>query len=208
MRVLALITLAAVTISCRYFRPIDPATGSANPTDSALAETRRAREAEAERPRVQGNQRFTDPQIGAIVLASNHTDISYARLVPTRSERDDVKQFAERMLTDHTGVNKLVTDLLAKLDVTAEDTETSLDLRDESAEKRDLMRELSGYKFDSTYIENEVRYHRQFLADIDNLLIPNARATELRGLLNAVRPAVAAHLSHAEQVRANVIAKR
>lgn len=205
---LALVVLASVASSCRYFRPIDPKTGSANPTDSALAATQRARTTDASRASMQGNERLTDGNIAAIVLALNNTDISYARLVPSRSERDDVKRFAERMLTDHTGVNALVNDLLMKLDFAPEDNVTSLDLRDESADKRDMMRDLTGYKFDSTYVENEVLYHQRFLERLDLMLMPRARSTELKGLLNAVRPAVAAHLAHAEQVRANVIAKR
>lgn len=200
--------LAALTSSCRLFRPIDPATGSANPTDSALAATQRTRSESQPGARAQGDERLTDANIAAIVLASNNTDISYARLVPSRSERDDVKTFAERMLTDHTGVNGLINDLLARLDIGPEDNVMSLDLRDESADKRDMMRELEGYKFDSTYIENEVAYHKKFLATIDDVLSPRATAIELKGLLSAVRPAVAAHLAHAEQVRANVVAKR
>ena len=104
------------------------------------------------------------------MLASNNTDISYARLVPSRAERADIKEFAQRMLTDHASVNALLNQVLAKIDLTPEDNVTSLDLRDESSEKRDLMRDLSGYVFDSTYIENEVSYHRKFLASIDENL--------------------------------------
>jgi putative membrane protein len=81
-------------------------------------------------------------------------------------------------------------------------------MRDESAEKRDLMRELSGFAFDSVYVENEVSYHRKFLSQLDNVMIPAARNAELRNLLTAVRPAVASHLAHAEQVRADVLAKK
>lgn len=149
-----------------------------------------------------------DANIAAMVLASNNTDISYARLVPARAQRDDVKKFAERMLTDHIGVNALVTELLRKLDLGAEDNVISLDMRDESSEKRDILRELSGFAFDSTYMENEVSYHRKFLASIDNDMLPNARNGELRNLLLAIRPAVAAHMAHAEQTRANVLAKK
>ena len=112
------------------------------------------------------------------------------------------------MLTDHTGVNALVTQLLTKLDLAPQDNAISLDMRDESADKRDLMRELSGFAFDSTYMENEVAYHQKFLASIDNQMLPAARNADLRALLSAVRPAVAAHLAHAEQVRADVLAKK
>jgi putative membrane protein len=149
-----------------------------------------------------------DATISAMVLASNYTDISYAKLVPARAERADIREFARRMLTDHTGVNQLVQDLLVKLDLTPRDNIASLDLRDESAESRDIMRELSGYAFDSTYIENEVRYHAKFLAALDDIMIPRARNADLHTLLTNVRPAVAAHLAHAEQVRANVLSKR
>jgi len=151
---------------------------------------------------------LVDANVAALVLALNNTDISYARLVPARAQRDDVKQFAERMLTDHTGVNGLVTDLLRTLDIGAVDNVMSLDMRDESANNRDILRELSGFAFDSAYIENEVSYHRKFLAAIDNVMLPGARNPELKTLIVSIRPAVAAHLAHAEQTRANVLAKK
>jgi putative membrane protein len=149
-----------------------------------------------------------DANIAAMVLALNNTDISYARLAPARAQRDDVRQFAERMLTDHTGVNGLVIELLRKLDLAAEDNTMSLDLRDESANRRDILRELSGFAFDSTYMENEVSYHQKFLASIDQVMLPAVRNGEMRSLLVSIRPAVAAHLAHAEQTRANVLAKK
>lgn len=149
-----------------------------------------------------------DPNIAAMVLASNNTDISYARLVPARAQHADVKKFAERMLTDHNGVNALIHDLIRKVDLVPEDNEMSLDMRDESANKRDILRELSGFKFDSTYMENEVSYHRNFLSSIDNVMLPGVRNAVLRDLLNTLRPAVAAHLAHAEQVRATVLMKK
>jgi putative membrane protein len=199
---LALATLASLTTGCRYLRPVDP--NAEAPRPAAQPSTATARDA----ARPQSTGRLTDANIAAMVLALNNTDISYARLAPARAGRDDVRKFAERMLTDHTGVNQLVTNLLVKLDVAAEDNTASLDMRDESAEKRDLMRDLSGFAFDSTYAANEISYHRKFLSQLDNVMIPAARHPELRGLLTSVRPAVASHLAHAEQLWADVVAKK
>ena len=84
----------------------------------------------------------------------------------------------------------------------------SLDMRDESATRRDAMRDLTGFAFDSAYITNEVSYHQRFIAVIDNVMLPAVRNAELRSLLTSVRPAVAAHLAHAEQVWANVMSRR
>ena len=206
-----LASTAAVLVAptgCRFFRPVDPNRASQPSRSDAPAASTKSDSKKKDEAKPLPKGAISDANIAAMVLASNNTDISYARLVPTRAQRDDVKKFAERMLTDHTGVNTLVTNLLVKLDVAPEDNAISLDMRDESANKRDLMRELSGFSFDSTYMENEVAYHQKFLASIDNQMIPAARNADLRALLTAVRPAVAAHLAHAEQVRADVLAKK
>lgn len=210
-RLLPLALLPLVAIGCRFFRPIDPNAPQPrgdSPAPAAMPAAPAAAAPAAAPARPRGSVAWTDAGIAAMVLALNHTDISYARLAPTRADRDDVKQFAERMLADHTSVNGLVNQLLQKLDLTPDDNEASLDMRDESSAKRDILRELSGHAFDSTYIENEITYHRKFLAALDQELIPLARHAELRALLTNVRPAVAGHLAHAEQVRANVLSRR
>lgn len=198
----ALVVLAALPLlvsACRYFRMRPEPADTAATTDAVVAP-------QAAAPARIGS--LKDANIAAMLLASNNTDISYARLVPARAQRDDIKQFAERMLTDHTGVNALITQLLARLDMGPEENLASLDMRDESATKRDLMRDLSGFAFDSAYITNEVSYHQKFLASIDNVMLPRVRNEELRTLLTTLRPAVAAHLAHAETVWANVMARR
>ena len=200
---LVLVALTSLTSGCRFLRR----TAEPSPADSAAAAAQPAAPATEVAP-ARRTGPLRDANIAAMLLASNNTDISYARLVPSRSQRPDVKQFAERMLTDHQGVNGLVTGLLEKLDIAPEDNLASLDMRDESANKRDLMRELTGFAFDSAYITNEVSYHQKFLASIDNVMLPAARNDEVKSLLSAVRPAVAAHLAHAEQVWANVMARR
>jgi putative membrane protein len=148
----------------------------------------------------------TDANVAAILLAANNTDVSYAKvaLSPGHTDNAGVKEFAQRMLRDHTAVNQQVNDLLTRINLTPEDDATSLDFRDESATKRDLMRELSGRKFDSTYIANEVTYHTKLLAALGSLTAA-ARRPELKQLLLAIRPAVSAHLAHAQRLQAGFI---
>ena len=144
----------------------------------------------------------SDEDIAAILLAANYTDISYAKLVtPVRTQTAAVQDFAKQMLTDHTGVNQKANDLFAAINLTPEDNLTSLDFRDESATKRDIMRELSGRAFDSTYITNEISYHTKLLDALDKVLIPGSRNLQLKQFLTNIRPAVAAHLGHAQDVR-------
>jgi putative membrane protein len=208
---LSLIPLTCLATSCRLFRPYNPNAPKTEPVKPAEVQPSAQAIIEAPPPPLERRRdvgTVSDATIAAMLLASNNTDISYARLVPSRAERKDIKDFAARMLTDHAGVNAMLNELLAKLDLTPEDNNASLDMRDVSAANRDKMRDLNGYAFDSTYIENEITYHRRFLSDLDDIMIRKSRDRDLGNLLNAVRPAVAAHLAHAEQIRANVLLRK
>lgn len=143
-----------------------------------------------------------DANIAAIVLAESNTDISYARLAPNRARSADVKAYAAAMMADHAGVNRAVNDVLVRAKLDPEDNKMSLDFRDESAARRDELRNLNGHAFDSAYVANEVTYQTKFLAAIDANLLPNAMNSDLKQLLTSLRPAVAAHLAHAQQVQA------
>jgi putative membrane protein len=108
------------------------------------------------------------------------------------------------MMTDHTILNARVSDIALRNRITAEEDATSLDFRDHSAERRDILRELDGARFDSTYVANEIQYHMELLAAINDVLAPNARNPELREFVSVLKPAVSAHLAHAEQMRASL----
>ena len=152
--------------------------------------------------------RVTDGNIVAVVLAANNTDLSYARLVPSRSRSAEVREFAQRMITDHTILNMRANDIAQRNGIKPEEDEISLDFRDHSAQRRDVMRELEGAKFDSVYAANEVQYHTELLAALSNILGPQAKNAELREWVMNIKPAVTAHLAHAEQLRANLSKKK
>ena len=74
-------------------------------------------------------------------------------------------------------------------------------MKENADEKRDVLRELTGSAFDRAYMDNEVTYHEKLLRAIDETLVPGAKNAELKGLLQAVRPAVANHLARARILR-------
>lgn len=146
----------------------------------------------------------TDPQIAAIAVAANTHDIENAELALEKSENEEIRELAERMVTDHTAVNEQATELVTRLGVTPEENETSRELIRSGEEVRQRLSGLEGAEFDRAYIEHELAYHQQVLDALDQLLIPNAQNSELRSLLEQVRGAVAAHLEHAQQVQSTL----
>ena len=116
--------------------------------------------------------------------------------------------FAARMTTDHTLLNARAADIALRNGIKVKDDATSLAFRDRSAARRDVLRELTGSRFDFAYTENEMQYHTELLAVLDGAVIPGSRNAELKQFVAALRPAVKAHLAHAEQVRATLGARR
>jgi putative membrane protein len=115
-----------------------------------------------------------------------------------------VKEFAQRMITDHSAVNQQAGELVARLGVTPEESPTSRQLAQGGESARERLSGLSGAEFDRAYLENEVAYHQKVLDAIDGTLIPGAQNAELKGLLEQTRPAVAAHLEHARQLQGSL----
>lgn len=143
----------------------------------------------------------TDPQIAAIVVTANQVDIDAGKLAQSTSQNKDVKAFAERMISDHTGVNKSATELVTKLHVTPESNATSKSLQQGGDQNLAALKKLSGSAFDRAYVDHEVTYHQAVLDAIDNTLIPSASNAELKALLVKVRPAFVSHMEHAKQLQ-------
>jgi putative membrane protein len=152
-------------------------------------------------PQAQQPAPLTDANIAAIVVAANTIDIDNGKLALERSRTETIRQFAQTMITDHSGVNKAAVDLVTKLKVTPVANATSTGLVESANATRTSLRARSGADFDRAYIANEVDYHRAVLSAIDDALIPSAQNSELRALLVSVRPAIAAHLHHAESLK-------
>jgi putative membrane protein len=145
---------------------------------------------------------ISDANIAAIVVTANTIDIQYADLALAKSQDASVREFAAMVKKDHQSVNEAAGALVTRLGVTPEMNTVAFDLRDDAETKRLMLRDLEGFAFDSAYAANEVAYHTTVLGAIDGALIPSAQNAELKALLVAVRPAVAAHLDHARELAA------
>jgi len=148
--------------------------------------------------------RLSDAQIAAIVTTANGIDVDNGALAVERSSNDQVKQFAKRMMEDHTSVNKAAVALVTRLGVAPEETDTSRGLAASANKTRGTMRGLTGAEFDKAYVDNEVAYHAAVIEVLDTVLIPSAQNAELKSMLVSVRPAFVAHLEHARSIQASL----
>lgn len=143
----------------------------------------------------------SDPQIVGIVVTANQIDIDAAKLALKKSKNQQVREFAQQMVDDHTALGKNVGDLVKKLNVTPADSDTSKTLKQQATAETTKLKSLSGKAFDQEYINHEVAYHKAVIDAVGNTLIPNAQNAELKSALQGAAPLFQGHLQHAEQIQ-------
>jgi putative membrane protein len=138
----------------------------------------------------------------AIVRMANNVDLAYGIIASTRASRPEVKALVKRERAAHTELNRSLLRLASRLDITPREDDVSRLLRDQSLPRRDSLRALSGRRFDSAYVANEIRHHRELLVAIDSVFLRSVRHPSLENYLSAtLRPAVSAHLAQAERLQ-------
>jgi putative membrane protein len=147
---------------------------------------------------------LTDPQIAHAAVTANAVDVEVAKLATAESKNPAVRNFAQMMITDHTAVIGKATDLAKKLGVTPADNAVSRSLWSGAKEAEAGLEKTKGAAFDRAYMDREVAYHQAVLQALDSTLIPGASNAELKSLLQAVRPAITAHLERAKSIRATL----
>jgi putative membrane protein len=146
----------------------------------------------------------SDPQIVGVVSAADQIDIDLAKVALKKTKNDQVKQFAQQMIDDHTKLQKSVDDLAKKLNVKPEESDISKSLKTAAAEETKKLKGLRGKAFDKEYIDHEVAYHQQVIDAAGKVLIPNAQNAELKSALEGAAPLLQGHLDHAKQIQSSM----
>ncbi|NEX63791.1 DUF4142 domain-containing protein [Noviherbaspirillum sp. 17J57-3] len=126
---------------------------------------------------------------------ANISEIEAAKLAQSKSSNDQVKQFAQKMIDDHTKASQ---DLQALADAKGVKLPTTPDTKHKAAVK--MMSALSAEKFDQKYLaQGGLRDHKnthQLLARIES----RASDPDLKALATKTMPVVDQHLQLAQDV--------
>jgi putative membrane protein len=151
-----------------------------------------------------GDTAPTDPQIVGIVVTANQIDIDAGQLALKKAKSEEVRDFAQQMVTDHSALQKSVSDLGANLKVKPEDSDTSRSLKSQAEETTRKLETLQGAAFDKAYLDNEANSHQAVINATSSVLIPNAQNAELKKALQNAAPLFQGHLEHARKVQSEL----
>jgi putative membrane protein len=147
---------------------------------------------------------LSDEQILAITAAASMGEIQQAQLVKDRTQNAQVRKLAEHMIKAHTQMKADGQKLAAKLKLTPQDNQMSLQLTSDSKQLVDTLRGEKGPQFEKDYIDAQIKQHHDLLDAIDNKMLPQVKSPELKSELQTVRGKVEAHLREAEDIQKNL----
>jgi putative membrane protein len=77
-------------------------------------------------------------------------------------------------------------------------------LSQQTAQTMDTLWAASATTFDTVYMDSQISMHMMVLQLLDSMMIPATQDADLKADLQMSRTAVAAHLAHAQDVRAGL----
>jgi len=127
------------------------------------------------------------------VGADNTMHIQLARIAVEKAKNKDVRQFAQRMLTDHKRLQEDWQAMAARNGLPS-----SLDMGPKHREKVEELQKVSGKNFDKAYMTLMIQQHQQVSYWQNEGR--NSKSAEVRRLVNQGLPTEEQHLAQAKQI--------
>lgn len=143
----------------------------------------------------------SDAQIAEILTTTNNNEIALAKVAKENAKNNDVKRFAENVIIENLKNNKKTMKLSKKLKISPTENEINLETK-KSGEQ--ALFNLNEYRrdeeFDKSYMSMQIYEHQKALTDFNDTLIPSAKNSKLKKLLEKSRDTVARRLQEAKRI--------
>jgi putative membrane protein len=144
---------------------------------------------------------LTDEQILQVAHSADLGEIEQGTLALTKAKDARVKKLAKMMVSDHTAADTKGMALGKKNNLTPAASPVSTSLESDAQAATSTLKSATGADFDKAYVDAQVKEHQAVLDTIDQKLAPAAKNADLKAFLADVRPKIATHLQHAEDLQ-------
>jgi putative membrane protein len=128
------------------------------------------------------------------VAEGSTNEVALSQLAAEHSSRDDVKKFAQMMITDHTKLNSMLTDLAARKGVAISDA-----VMKGQKDDVDSLAAKNGADFDKAYIKMMVKSHKETLA-LFQKESEKGKDPDVMSFASQNTPTISEHLEHAKML--------
>ncbi len=147
---------------------------------------------------------ISDAEIVAITSAANSGEIEEAKAALKGAQNAQVKSFANMMIKEHGEAETKGKKVAQTAKITPAESEISKKLKSDTESRVASLRSQKGAEVDRSYMDAQIKAHRDVLATIDDKLLPNAKNADLKAHLGEVRHHVSMHLDKAQEISASL----
>jgi len=144
-----------------------------------------------------GMNTILDADSGAVARTINDGEIQMAQLAVSNASSEEVRNYAQMMITDHTSANSM----LQSAGYATRENPITQTLNMEVNRQMAMLRGKSGADFDRAYIGSQVLMHQTALETMRTTLMPSAQEGRLKQTLGTMRQSVEMHLEHARMLQ-------
>jgi len=143
---------------------------------------------------------LSDDQILYVLHSANTGEIEQARVAEKKAKDARVKRYALMMMKDHGDAEFRASDVAKRTNASMSPSDLSNRMEADVKQNNVAINTEKGKEFDRDYIDAQVRQHRALLDSIDRDLLPSVASTEVRELLQTLRPKIEGHLREAQDI--------
>jgi putative membrane protein len=190
------VALAGTMLLCGSMAIAQAPQGSAGPASQAPGQTSGQNPSmDPQMNGMQGNQPTpTDRMFVSKAMQGSVAEVQLAQMTLQKSSNDQVKQFAQRMIDDHTKLNEQMKPVAQQLGVTPPDQVSKNDRKTMAK-----LQALSGSAYDQAYIKDMVKDHKQDLTEFQAEASSGQDQT-VKDAANQGSKVIAQHLQMAQQL--------
>ncbi len=128
--------------------------------------------------------------------AKGIAEIETAKMALEKGTSEDVEQFAQKMIDDHTKANQQLAQLAQQKDLEMSDEATLMDKA-----KAMILKLRDGENFDKAYANNQVVAHEQTI-ELYRDYVESGENADLKQFAQQTLPRLEEHLTHAKELQA------
>jgi putative membrane protein len=144
----------------------------------------------------------SDGQAATILTAMNTGEIQIAQAALPRLTADPARNFANMMIEHHTRANADQIRIMQQENIAGAESDVSAALQQTADSVTAQLESVTPGTADVTYMDSQVRMHREALVLIDCLLVPSTDNEPFKTFIrDTVRPTVQSHWEEARAIR-------
>lgn len=147
---------------------------------------------------------LADAEVLGLLATANDAGINAGQVAISKGQKQVVKDFALKMVTEHTANNVKIKEVETKSQVIRAESDVSRELKKNADAAIEKLKNTPDADFDKAYIDGQVQMHQELLTALDQNLIPNAKNADVKAYLTETRGAVEAHLKEAQAIQASL----